>query len=969
VKSISAGVRVAILFLLLAIGAYLVWKNLGQNPAGKDNYTLFAKFRDASGLPRGTKVVVAGLPKGEVVGLEIEGRYAKVTFKVDNEITVWTSAVIVKKARSLLGDNYLEIDPGEQVRQAPDGTRQSYTKLGPDCPTYKDDDRRKSDVCRQIVNVIEATTPDQLLHRMEQTLPNVDRVLESVRDLSEDVRRIVNGPLQSVATRVDSLVQREAGTVGDIIERADRSMARIEQITADLRAITKGADPRIEHILRNLDDASADAKDLVATAKSELTQTGEALRGKLDKLDGVIENTRSITRKIDEDKGTIGRLVNDPAIADNVEQITDDAGLASLLVEGGVIPWAVKPETTVESLAQSLRAFVAANRSLLRASDDELVVNREGSGELLQDVWQIVFDRAIAGVPVSGERYLFTIGHGNLISFGTPRWSRIDANTVPAIDAGQAQARLVAYMGLGKTDAFDFIDKAKLALIALPGDDSALVWDVKLRVSGGIETWKALVDAHTGAILSFVDANMYAVAKGGVYPTTSDQACPDGCEQPNYPMPFTNIVAGSTQFATSAGIFNCSPSGGIALTNLNGKYFRALDYCGDIAEHVTCDADLDLRTSAGTNCTVPAGSTANSGDTHAARTSYFHLNRIAEHARPWLPNNAWIRSQVDANVNLLQWCNAFWNGSSINYYRDGYGCGNTGEIAGVSQHEWGHGLDYNDGGGYDNPSEAYADVTSFLATHVSCMGRGFRHGVNCTGNGFDCLECTGVRDLDWDKISTHEPARGYPWVANCPSFPNSASPCGQEVHCEGYLAGETIWDLAVRDLPASGLTLADSWQLVDKLWYLSRTGSGGNAYNCFIVDTDGCGATNWFAKLRAVDDDDGDLGNGTPHAAAIFAAFDRHGIACGAVDDPSNQSTTICPAIGAPALTLENGNGFVSLAWTPVAGSTGYRVLRNDVSCSAGFTIIGTTTATNILSFGGAARATQSSGSKGSGRV
>src|SRR4029079_14063371 len=32
-----------------------------------------------------------------------------------------------------------------------------------------------------------------------------------------------------------------------------------------------------------------------------------------------------ITKKIDEDKGTLGKLVNDPAIADNVEQITDDA--------------------------------------------------------------------------------------------------------------------------------------------------------------------------------------------------------------------------------------------------------------------------------------------------------------------------------------------------------------------------------------------------------------------------------------------------------------------------------------------------------------------------------------------------------------------------------------------------------------------------------------------------------------------
>ena len=324
-KSVSAGVRVAILFLLVLVGGYLVWKNLGQNPAGKDNYTLYAKFRDASGLPKGTKVVVAGLPKGEVIGLEIEGRFAKVTFKVDNEIAVWTSAVIVKKARSLLGDNYLEIDPGEEVKQAPDGTHQTFTKLGPGCPTYKDSERRKSDVCRQIANVIEATTPDQLLHRIEQTLPNVDRVLESVRDLSEDVRRIVNGPLQSVATRVDGLVQREAGTVSDIIERADRSMAKIEQITNDLRSITKGADPRIERILHNLDDASSEAKDLVATAKSELTQTGQALRGKLDKLDGVIDNTQSITKKIDDDKGTLGRLVNDPAIADNVEQITDDA--------------------------------------------------------------------------------------------------------------------------------------------------------------------------------------------------------------------------------------------------------------------------------------------------------------------------------------------------------------------------------------------------------------------------------------------------------------------------------------------------------------------------------------------------------------------------------------------------------------------------------------------------------------------
>ena len=324
-KAVSAGVRVAILFLLLAIGGYLVWKNLGQNPAGKNNYYLVGKFRDAAGLPVGSKVVVAGIGKGEVTNLEVDGRYARVTFKISGQIKIYSSGVVIKKATSLLGDNYLEIDPGDAERQNPDGTKSTFTLLGPTCPTYHDKDRVKSEPCRVVPTVIEATTPDQLMHRIEQTLPNVDRVLESVRDLSEDVRRVVNGPLQSVATRVDGLVQREAGTVADIIERADRSMQKIEQITNDLRSITQGADPQIARILENLDGASKEAKDLVASAKTELQQTGDALRGKLDKLDGVIGHTESITAKIDDDKGTLGRLVNDPAIADNVEAITEDA--------------------------------------------------------------------------------------------------------------------------------------------------------------------------------------------------------------------------------------------------------------------------------------------------------------------------------------------------------------------------------------------------------------------------------------------------------------------------------------------------------------------------------------------------------------------------------------------------------------------------------------------------------------------
>ncbi len=309
-KSVTAGVKVALLFLLVTGGGYVVWKNLSSDATGGSGYPLYARFRDASGLPVGSKVVIAGLPVGQVTSLSIDGRYASVRFRVRSDVKVWDSATVVKKSKSLLGDHYLEIDPGGAETVGPDGSKQTHALLIANS---------------QVMRVIEATSPDALMHQSEETLAKVDNVLLSVKDLSDDVRRIVNGPLSSVASRVDSMIQKEAGNVSDILERANRTMGRIEAITGDIRSLTQTADGRVVKILENLDAAAGEAKLLVASAKSELEQTGAAVRGKLDKLDQVIDTSASITTKIDGNQSTLGRLVNDPAIADNVEDITDGA--------------------------------------------------------------------------------------------------------------------------------------------------------------------------------------------------------------------------------------------------------------------------------------------------------------------------------------------------------------------------------------------------------------------------------------------------------------------------------------------------------------------------------------------------------------------------------------------------------------------------------------------------------------------
>ncbi len=630
------------------------------------------------------------------------------------------------------------------------------------------------------------------------------------------------------------------------------------------------------------------------------------------------------------------------------------------LVPGGGNALASTQPVTLDSLASLLRGFVAKNASLLLADDKELALDAEGSGQITPDLWQVVFAHHVAGVPVAGDRYVFYVGHGNLIAFGASRWSPVAAGAAARISRQEAFAFLSNHLRLDDGDQVDVYDLGTLVYVPTAaagtgldsfdgavgtGYQAVLAWRIALYVDGEPGALEGLVDAHSGAILSVRDLAQYARVKGGVFPVSDDGICPGGCEQGSVPMPSANISIGTNnQTAGSMGLFSCTPGGSTAVTTLAGPYIRVADSCGAVSISTTCDSDLDLGTSEGTDCGVPVGSSP--GNTHAARTSFYHLNRIKEHVRAWLPSNAWIDQRLTTNVNINNTCNAYWSGGAsgtVNFYRSGGGCRNTGEISSILLHEWGHGLDDNDGGGMDNPSEAYSDITAFMVNHASCMSRGFSD-TNCGGYGNACLSCTGIRDSDWNQRTNHAPQTPENWPSSCPV---GTGPCHKEVHCEAALAAETLWDLTVRDLPAAGIDQPTAWQIVDRLWFKSRQGSGGDAYTCGSPASNrSCAATSWFTKLRTIDDDDGNLANGTPHAAQIFSAFSRHNIPCGASTDAANRNTSSCPSLVAPTVATTPGFGQVALSWTAVPNAAAYNVLRNDQGCNWGYTIVATVSGT-----------------------
>jgi len=639
---------------------------------------------------------------------------------------------------------------------------------------------------------------------------------------------------------------------------------------------------------------------------------------------------------------------------------------------------------SADAVLAAVLDFVRGHRETLGVDVDQLGAGH--AAKVTEELWQVSIPQTFHGIPVRYGRVAATVSHGNLIVLGTETWGNVKGlSPVPLLSSEQALAAGFGHVG-GATELDVLVLGPTLEVIPVApqehqrgpvfggplgdGYEHRLSWTFAFRRAPEHATWEMIVDAQSGEVLAMQDLNHYLEGQitGGVYPITSTEICPTpgtcGEMQTGWPMPWANTgLAAPNNFTNSAGLIPV-PGANLA-TTLSGQYVRISDNCGTIAENGAGNLDLG-GVNGQHDCTTPAGS-ASAGNTPASRTAFYELNRIAELARGWLPNNTWLQSQLTANVNINLTCNAFWNGATVNFYRSGGGCRNTGELAGVFDHEWGHGLDDNDAGGaLSNTSEAYADIAGIFRLQDSCIGHGFFEtvddgcGLTVDGTGFNSNEaqtgaahcntnCSGVRDADWTRHVDGLPDTPLGFV--CGSCSASTGPCGRQVHCSAAPPRQAAWDLVTRDLTAAPFNLDShsAFILGNKLFY-QGSGNIGTWYSCTCgSSSSGCGATNAYMQWLAADDDNGNLNDGTPHMTALFAAFDRHGIAC-ATPTPTNGGCAGAPT-GAPTVTATAGDNQVSLAWSAVSGASEYWVFRTEghAGCNFGKTKIAELAGTSYL--------------------
>lgn len=298
------------------------------------------------------------------------------------------------------------------------------------------------------------------------------------------------------------------------------------------------------------------------------------------------------------------------------------------------------------------------------------------------------------------------------------------------------------------------------------------------------------------------------------------------------------------------------------------------------------------------NTTVPNGPHTFSFDQNAnvrENTAYYHVNVIHDHMKGFYPSFTMMDNALPTNIDLTtDNCNAFYDGSSINFYASANNCQSFALFHDVIYHEYGHGINdkfyQSQGGWFANGAmgEGYADIWALGITQNPILSLGYQ------------LDDTTsfIRRYDIDPKVYPEDLVG-------------------QVHADGEIIAGAWWDLH--------LNFGNMQQMLDIY---------AESFNALITGPDGDEGQVYvdiLIEALTIDDSpanggDNDITNGTPRVLDIINAFDAHGITL-----LSNATLAHTPITNASDATDINISANVNLqyAWALSDAICRYR-LNND---------------------------------------
>ena len=367
------------------------------------------------------------------------------------------------------------------------------------------------------------------------------------------------------------------------------------------------------------------------------------------------------------------------------------------------------------------------------------------------------------------------------------------------------------------------------------------------------ERWRFVADAASGEILYKENLILFTDVTGSVRGMATEGDKSDTCaNEVSTPMAWAtvSIQGGNTAYADANGNFTIPYSGSSMVTvqsPMSGHYFTVSNSAG--STEALSMAVLPPG---------PANFVHNSANTLETVRSQVNAYVQANVVRDWVlvqnPSYPTIAGQTGFALYVNRsdnYCpgNAWYDGSSLNFCSSSSPYPNT-AYSSVVHHEYGHHIAGMGGSGQDQYGEGLGDSVAVLLADNPILGYGFEG--NCSA---------GIRTAD-----------------NTMQYP-----CTSDIHTCAQLLSGCIWStrnqLIVTE-PANYLSILSDLMV-----------------NSVLVHSGGSITPQICTDFLVLDDNDGDLSNGTPHYNEITTGFGAHNMCAGPPPENDNCADAVpaCP--------------------------------------------------------------------------
>ena len=341
------------------------------------------------------------------------------------------------------------------------------------------------------------------------------------------------------------------------------------------------------------------------------------------------------------------------------------------------------------------------------------------------------------------------------------------------------------------------------------------------------------IEANTGAVVNRMPAIHNFDVTGTVYTMATPGTGPDSAGNPEVQQPVPYVLVQS-----SAGNTLTDVNGNFSISGTDGPLNVTISYEGTFCStNNEAGSDYSFTGSVSGNGNSVLLNPSSQTNVTAEANAYQNVNLLRDWVRAVIPGDNTADFDTAANCNISSNCNAYFDGSSINFFTSGGGCVNT-AYSTVVAHEQGHWLNvrYGTGNGSDGMGEGNADIFGMYLYDDPIVG------LNFCGSG--CNIRNGL---------------------NANQFCGDSNPgCYGGVHADGQPWMGAAWKVR-RNLKSTNGSSAGS--LAADTLFLGWM----NAYNQTQIRS--IIETQWLT----LDDNDGNIDNGTPHYQDIDDGFREQG--------------------------------------------------------------------------------------------